>query len=306
MFLAERKTDSRGRPPARDFSRERVRRVRRSVGVRCLTDIACDLLLLAFLAAHELAGVADALAFVGLRRAHAADAGGGLADQLLVDAADADLGLPRRRERDAGRRRHVDLVRVAELHRQRLALHLRAVAHADQLQRGLVALGHAVDHVGDQAAREAPHRPRALAFVAWREGERAVLVLDPNLVGDGPGQLALGALDRDGVPVERNRDAGWDRDRFLADAGHGDQYTRQRTSPPTLASRAALSDMTPLGVERIEMPRPFFTGLRSRIEEYTRRPGFDTRAMTAMTGSPSKYFSSISKAGNSPAFSTSV
>ena len=29
-------------------------------------------------------------------------------------------------------------------------------------------------------------------------------------------------------------------------------------------------------------------------DEYTRRPGFDTREISRMTGSPSKYFSSIS------------
>ncbi len=34
------------------------------------------------------------------------------------------------------------------------------------------------------------------------------------------------------------------------------QKTRQSTSPPTLAARASLSDMTPRGVDRIEMPSP--------------------------------------------------
>ena len=38
------------------------------------------------------------------------------------------------------RRRNVDLVREAELHRERPALHRRAVADADQLERLLVAL----------------------------------------------------------------------------------------------------------------------------------------------------------------------
>src|SRR5580693_8729804 len=108
MFLPDRKTDSRGRPPARDFSLVRVRRMRRSVAERCLTGMG--LLLLAFLTADRLAGVAHALALVGLGRAHPADAGGGLADQLFVDAADPDLGLPRRRKGDARRRWHVDVV----------------------------------------------------------------------------------------------------------------------------------------------------------------------------------------------------
>ena len=34
------------------------------------------------------------------------------------------------------------------------------------------------------------------------------------------------------------------------------QKTRHRTSPPTLAVRASLSDMTPRGVDRMAMPSP--------------------------------------------------
>src|SRR5579859_6054838 len=98
------------------------------------------LLLLAFLAADLLAGVADALALVGLGRADLADARGHLADQLLVDPADADLGLAGRGEADAVGRLDVDLVREAELHGKRPALHLRAIADADELKHLLVAL----------------------------------------------------------------------------------------------------------------------------------------------------------------------
>src|SRR6185369_12992155 len=93
------------------------------------------LLLLAFLAADLLAGIAHALALVGLRRADPADAGGDLAHRLLVDAADLDLGLLGHGEADALRRLDVHVVREAELHGERIALHRRAVADADQLQR---------------------------------------------------------------------------------------------------------------------------------------------------------------------------
>ena len=57
-------------------------------------------------------------------------------------------------------------------------------------------------------------------------------------------------------------------------------------SPPTLASRAFWSDITPFGVERMATPRPlatvgiFFTG------EYTRRPGFEMRSISRMAGWP--------------------
>src|SRR5439155_20486178 len=114
-------------------------------------------LLLAFLAPDLFAGVAHALALVGLRRTDLADACGHLADRLLVDAADADLGLPRHDEGDALRRRNVDVVREAELHAEGLALHRGAVADAHQLEHALVALGHPHDHVVHQRARQTPH-----------------------------------------------------------------------------------------------------------------------------------------------------
>src|SRR6185312_8384241 len=149
------------------------------------------LLLLAFLAADGLARVADALALVGLGRTDAADAGGDFADQLLVDAADPDFGLLRHGEGDARRRRDVHVVAEAELHGQRLALHRRAVADADQLERLLVALGHAFHHVGDQRAGQAPHAAGALGVVAGSEGDLRPFLLDLDLLRDGPGELAF-------------------------------------------------------------------------------------------------------------------
>src|SRR5690606_13283710 len=115
MFLSERNTDRRARPAATFFRRRRVRSARRfrvSRGERAMA-----LLLLAFLAPDVFAGVADALALVGLRRTDLADAGGGLADQLLVDARDLDLGLLRHGEGDARRRGEVHVVAEAQLQR---------------------------------------------------------------------------------------------------------------------------------------------------------------------------------------------
>ena len=57
----------------------------------------------------------DALALVGLGRTEFADLGGDLADLLLVDAADHDLGRLRRRDGDAFRDRIDHVVAVAEL-----------------------------------------------------------------------------------------------------------------------------------------------------------------------------------------------
>src|SRR6516165_8691866 len=124
MFFDERKTDRRGRPFASLRRRLRTRWARRLVVSR---EESAILLLLAFLAADGLAGVAHALALVGLGRTNAADASGGLADQLLVDAGDPDLGLLRRGEAHAGRRRDFHVMAEAELHGERLALHRRTI-----------------------------------------------------------------------------------------------------------------------------------------------------------------------------------
>jgi hypothetical protein len=51
--------------------------------------------------------------------------------------------------------------------------------------------------------------------------------------------------------------------------------------------------ITPFGVERIDTPRPLRHAGCCFTEEYTRRPGLETRSILRITGSPSKYFSSI-------------
>ena len=109
----------------------------------------------------------------------------------------------------------------------------------------------------------------ALRVAARGEGELTVGLRRLDLLGQGVAELALGTLDADRLALERDGDARGHLNRLLSDTGHGrlPQYTRQRTSPPTFSVRATLSLITPLGVERIEMPRPFFTGFRSLIEE---------------------------------------
>src|SRR6185369_128902 len=72
-------------------------------------------LLLAFLAEDVFAGILHALALVGFGRTVAADFGGHLADLLLVDAGDHDLGRLRRRDGDAVRNREVHVVAEAKL-----------------------------------------------------------------------------------------------------------------------------------------------------------------------------------------------
>ena len=106
----------------------------------------------------------------------------------------------------------------------------------------------------DQRARGAPLRARALGFDARIELDRALVHLDGDVVVHHDLHGALRALHLDGLPFHVGGDAGGDRNRFFADAGH--QNTVQMISPPTLASRASWSAITPFGVDRIEMPRP--------------------------------------------------
>jgi len=68
-------------------------------------------------------------------------------------------------------------------------------------------------------------------------------------------KLAPLALGLEVLALELDGDTGRNDDRIFADARHA-QNTLQMTSPPTLAARASASDMTPRGVERIEMPSP--------------------------------------------------
>src|SRR6185503_10542316 len=75
---------------------------RRRAGFFCfMSSLRTPLLLLGLFEHDRLARVAHALALVGLRGLHVADLGGHHADQLLVDAADDDLGLRRRRHLDS-------------------------------------------------------------------------------------------------------------------------------------------------------------------------------------------------------------
>src|SRR5262245_52727563 len=128
MCLPERCTDSRALPIALSRMARRTRALRRSALSRRGFIVGLPSLLLAFLAEDVFAGVLDALALVGLGRPVIANLGSYLADLLLVDAGHHDLGGLRRRDRDAVRDRVVDLVAVAELELQVLALHGGTIA----------------------------------------------------------------------------------------------------------------------------------------------------------------------------------
>src|SRR5581483_12329165 len=98
---------------------------------------------LADLLLQPLAGVAHALVLVRVGRTQAAHFGGNLADLLPVGAGDGQARLLRvHRDLDAGRQRVLDGMRVAEReHHGLLALHLGAVADADDFQLARPASG---------------------------------------------------------------------------------------------------------------------------------------------------------------------
>ena len=147
-----------------------------------------------------------------------------------------------------------DVVAVAECDLQILALHGGAVADAVDLQPLLETLGDTGDEIGDQRARGAPLRAGALGLIARIDLDLAVVELHRDVVRDNDRQCALRAFDLHGLAFDIGGDARRHRDWFFADTGH--QNTVQRISPPTLASRAAWSAMTPFGVETMATPRP--------------------------------------------------
>src|SRR5581483_10058514 len=184
-----------------------------------------------------------------------------------------------------------DLVGVADLQRHGVRLlQLGLVADADDLQALGVAVGDALDHVGDQAAGQAVERPAEPLVVAALDDHLAggLVEADGDLAAIGERQLALGALDLDRRVLERHLHVGRHGHRLATDTGHDDlvfsldwarlgrgrggrvavaaavnQWILARTSPPTLRVRAWRSLRMPWGVLRIWMPRPPRTGRSS-------------------------------------------
>src|SRR3954471_19112629 len=108
------------------------------------------LFLLAFFAEDIFAAIFDALALVRLGLAPAADLGGDLTDLLLIDARNLDRRGVRRPDLDPVRDGDVDIVAVAELQPQILALGGSAIADAGDLEHLGEALGDSGDEVLDQ------------------------------------------------------------------------------------------------------------------------------------------------------------
>src|SRR5215208_6339586 len=232
---------------------------------------------------HVLALIADALALVGLRRTLLADDRGHLADGLLGDAAHDHAGGLRDLEVDSLGSVQLDRVRIAERQDELAALQLSAVADALDLQALLEAVGDALDHVRDQAAREPVQRAVLAAVGRSRHADLAVVLLDRDLARHALLELALGPLHLHELRLDRDFHPIGDGDRLSADARHVYQ-TLATSSPPTPSRRASWPVITPLEVETIMVPIPPWTLGTSVAATYWRRPGFDRRWMPRMTG----------------------
>src|SRR6266508_4018724 len=245
MCRLERKTARRGRSAVpRTFLR--TRRWRRPRASRLVIVMLGSFRALPRLAADVLVDVADALALVRLGLADLADVGRHLADELLVGAPDDD----------AGRDGHLE---------------------GDPLERLDVAFGYADHHVVDQRPGEPVQRAVLALVVGTRDRELVADARDGDVVRRVVLERALRALDDHVAALDGHVDAGRDGDGLLADAGHGRYQTWQRTSPPTLRSRASRSVMRPWLVDRMAMPMPPSTRGTLSAFVYTRRPGLDTR-----------------------------
>src|SRR5690606_4830739 len=233
-----RRTDRRGTPSLRMWARVDLARRRRASFLMLMVSVLgsgsawaysrgagrpapgeAALRLLGFLANDDFVGVLHALALVGLRRTDGADLGGDLANALLVGALDQDLGLGRGGQRDAFRRHEHHRVREAQRQAEVLALHGGAVTHANQLELALKAVGHTLDHVGQDGADGAGHRDQGRLI--GREHGGAVLDGDLHAGRLGQGQGALRALGADAGFLDVQFDALRQGDRLLGYAGHG-------------------------------------------------------------------------------------
>ena len=181
-------------------------------------------------------------------------------------------------------------MRIAERENHLLALHLGAVADADDVELALEAVGDAGHRVGDQAARQAMKLASAGIVGRPLGDEMAVGQLEVDAARERLFQLALRPLDFDGASSTLTvtplgiamgffpiRDisvilVGFGLEAALAQ-GFGPSLSQpaspyqmlQSTSPPTPAFTASRPVITPRDVVRMLVPSPASTsGTSSR------------------------------------------
>ena len=190
--------------------------------VSFLTLSCYALLLLGFFTTDDFVGVTHALAFVRLRRTEVANFGSNLTDQLLVDTLDQDIGLAGGLSDDAGRQFVINRMGEAEGQGQHLALGLRFVTNADQLELALEALADADYHVVHQSTGGTSHGASLLVAVT-RSKTQLTAVLDHfDRRMDLELQSTFGALDGQLLTSQFDFNAGRQLDGVLSNARHAD------------------------------------------------------------------------------------
>ena len=134
------------------------------------------------------------LALVGFGRAVCPDFSGHLADLLLVGTADHDAGQFRTLNIDPRGNRIFHVMTVPKLKDQILALDLRAIADAVDLEGLRKALGNAGDEVLYDRAGRTPHLARTHGVVTGLHPDLVVLFADLHVIGKGGAQFAQLAL----------------------------------------------------------------------------------------------------------------
>src|SRR5215510_67687 len=165
-------------------------------------------------------GVAHALLLVRIGLPHPPDVGGDLADQLSVHAGDDDVRLLVDGDVDADRDVENHRVRVAEREMHLLALQLRTVADADDVELLLESLGDAGHGVGHETPREAVKLAQLLVVTRPLGDERAIVLREEDAGRNRLTQLALRPLHLDRVGRDLDGHAFRNRDRFLTYSRH--------------------------------------------------------------------------------------
>ena len=176
MWRPERNTDNRSRPLP--FSLQRVAHPAptplepiSSLTMATSSCLPCGRI--------RSSGIFHALALVGLGRAEPADLGGDLPDALLVGTADDDRRRGLADDLDVVGDRELDVVAVAELQVEHLAVAGRTIADAGDLEPACVAHGHARTRFCS-SERDMPHIARA-RFSSSRGATADLAVLEGDV-----------------------------------------------------------------------------------------------------------------------------
>ena len=110
---------------------------------------------------------------------------------------------------------------VANVQHELLALHLRPVANADDLEVLREAGGRSDDHVVDERTGEAVQRTVALIIARTLDGENTVVLLEDHVLRNLLRQLALGAFHGHNIRfIDRDCHSGRNADRKFSDTRH--------------------------------------------------------------------------------------